>query len=339
VPTQPTQPKPDSWFHSAEFHADCHRRRAQQRAFYNRKAKEKTKQREQVQVLDPEDVSSQERRRTETRKRFFSRENDKKPPRGDPRQALPDGSDFEAFADMFGVKAERLTQALEMRRLGLYSKGKRRLLCGRIGRRLDCMASEHHRFFSPYMCRCRYCETCGPNWFREKFSDMVAALDPVVERLQHRQQTRRRREIVVAKLDFTVPKTNAMPTPAFVRKFHKDVHRFWRAAERRFGISPNLTVEQIKKRREIRQALRDLATPPEIKAKLRIELRHLIQEAQCYGWAGCDEFGGGNTNLHRHCVYVGPKLPQSKARKELSALWSEIRGERSFVSIKRARSF
>jgi hypothetical protein len=32
-------------------------------------------------------------------------------------------------------------------------------------------------------------------------------------------------------------------------------------------------------------------------------------------------------------------LPQSKARKELSALWSEIRGERSFVSIKRARSF
>jgi hypothetical protein len=58
-----------------------------------------------------------------------------------------------------------------------------------------------------------------------------------------------------------------------------------------------------------------------------------------YGIAGCDEFGGGNTNLHRHCVYVGPKLPQSKVRKELSALWSEIRGERSFISIKRAHSF
>jgi len=83
-----------------------------------------------------------------------------------------------------------------------------------------------------------------------------------------------------------------------VKKFHADIRRFWRAAERRFGIS----------RKE-------------------------------YGHAGCDEFGGGNTNLHRHCVYVGPRLPQSKERKELSALWSEIRGERSFVSIKHARSF
>jgi hypothetical protein len=106
------------------------------------------------------------------------------------------------------------------------------------------------------------------------------------------------RTMVVAKLDFTVPNTGEMPTPEFVRAFHADLRRFWRAAERRFGIS----------RKE-------------------------------YGVAGCDEFGGGNSNLHRHCVYVGPHLLQSKARKELSALWTEIRGERSFVSIKRARSF
>ena len=102
--------------------------------------------------------------------------------------------------------------------------------------------------------------------------------------------------MVIAKLDFTVPKTDGMPSTEFVRKFHADLRRFWRAAEREFGFS----------RKE-------------------------------YGVAGCDEFGRGNTNLHRHCVYVGPKLAQ--ANKELSALWSKIRGERSFVSIKRARSF
>src|SRR5262249_45949985 len=58
-----------------------------------------------------------------------------------------------------------------------------------------------------------------------------------------------------------------------------------------------------------------------------------------YGALWCCEFGSGNTNLHAHGLYCGPQLPQSKLRKELSALWSEIRLERSFVSIKRANSF
>jgi hypothetical protein len=104
---------------------------------------------------------------------------------------------------------------------------------------------------------------------------------PTVEHLLHDGEHRGRR-MVIAKLDFTVPNKGEMPTPEFVRKFHADLHRFWRAAERRFGIS----------RKE-------------------------------YGVAGCNELGGGNSNLHRHCVYVGPWLPQK--RKELSALWSEIR--------------
>jgi hypothetical protein len=126
---------------------------------------------------------------------------------------------------------------------------------------------------------------------------MVVALEPVVEHLFHEGQARGR-AMVLAKLDFTVPKTAGMPSPEFVRKFHSDLHRFFRALERRFHVS-----------------------------------------CKEYGVAGCDEFGGGNTNLHRHCVYVGPRLPQSKRGKELSALWSEIRGEPSFVSIKHARSF
>lgn len=284
-----SQAKPESWFHSPEFDAECRRRRAQQSAYFRRKVSE--------EIADPEEVSSEERRRTAVRERYFSRETDAKVRRGDPRQALPVGADLQAFADTFGAEPERLVQATEMKQHGLHCKAKRLVLCGRIGHRLDCTASKHHRFFQPYMCRCRYCETCGPAWFREKFSDMCVALEPVVAHLLHEGQ-QRRHKIVKAKVDFTVPNTGAMPTPEFVRKFHADIRRFWRAAERRFGIS----------RKE-------------------------------YGVAGCDEFGGGNTNLHRHCVYVGPKLPQSKALKELSALWSEIRGARSFVSIKYARSF
>ena len=292
------QPKPDSWFHSPEFDTQCRRRRAQQRAWLQQKVRE--------EIANPEDISSEERCRTEARARYFSRDSDVKPGRGDPRQALPEGTDLQALKDTFGAEPERLVQATEMKRWGLHAKAKRSVLCGRIGRRIDCTVSEHHKFFQPYMCRCRYCESCGPAWFRQKFADMVAALEPVVEHLLLECQ-RRGHEMVIAKLDFTVPKTGAMPPQEFVRKFHADLRRFFRALERRFGVS----------RKE-------------------------------YGVAGCDEFGGGNTNLHRHCVYVGPKLPQRKRTKlpdgtwllpELTALWSEIRGERSFVSIKRAKGF
>lgn len=292
------QPKPDSWFHSPEFDTECRRRRVQERARFRQKVRE--------EAADPEEISSEERRRTRERARYFSHETDTKSRSGDPRQALPAGTDLQAFADTFGANPERLTQAIEMKRRGLHCKAKRLVLCGRIGRRLDCMVYEHHKFFQPFGCRCRYCEDCGPAWFRQKFSDMVVALEPVVEHLLHEGQ-RCGRKMVVAKIDFTVPKTSAMPTPQFVRKFHADQRRFWRAAERQFNIS----------RKE-------------------------------YGVAGCDEFGGGNTNLHRHCVYVGLKLPQRKREKlpdgtwllpELTELWSRIRGELSFVSIKPARSF
>jgi hypothetical protein len=262
------QAKPETWFHSPEFDSECRRRRAQQRAYFKRKTIE-------PELADPDEFTPGRKR---ARDKYFSEPGTKRPC-GDPRQALPSGSDLKALADTFGAKAKRL------------------IFCSRIGRRVDCTASQRHRFFQPYRCRNRYCEYCGPSWFREKFSELLATLGPVVAHLLD-DGLKRQRKMVLAKLDFTVRNTGVMPTPQFVRKFHADLRRFWRAAERRFGIS----------REE-------------------------------YGVAGCDEFGGGNTNLHRHCVYVGPKLPQSKARKELSVLWSEIRGERSFVSIKCARSF
>jgi hypothetical protein len=279
------EPKPESWFRSPEFDAECRRRRVRQRGYFKRKARE--------EVADPDEFTP---RLKAARDGYFSKPG-AKPRRGDPRQALPGGGDLQALADTFGAEPERLAQAEEMRKFGLHSKGKRLLLCNRLGRRVDCADSPEHRFFQPYRCLCRYCTTCGPSWFRQQFTDLLATLGPVVEHLLE-QGRRHRREMVIAKLDFTVPNTGSMPSGKYVRQFHKDLHRFRRAMERRFGISPDE-----------------------------------------YGLLGCDEFGGGNTNLHRHCVYVGPRLPQSKAGKELSALWTEIRGERSFVSIKRARSF
>lgn len=97
-----------------------------------------------------------------------------------------------------------------------------------------------------------------------------------------------------------------------------------------------------------------------------VERMHGMKRSE-YGVVRCDEIAGDNTNLHGHCAYVGPILPQK--RKELSALWSiallpkkknqgrrellrfarkhglgEVwdqldSDERRFVSIKRARSF
>ena len=277
--------KPESWFHSPDFDALYRERRAQQRAWFQKKALET--------VADPDDLRPA---LVAARRKYFDRNGERKPPRrGDPCQELPQGRDLLAFADTFVVKRERLVQAQELDNRNLPTKAKRLLFCGVIGRRVNCTGSDDHRFFQLHLCHSRYCDVCGPAWFRKKFSDAVSALEPVADRLVHDGESRGH-VMVVAKLDFTVPNSGRMPQPEFVRKFHHDLRRFWRAAERRFGIS----------RRE-------------------------------YGFAGCDEFGGGNTNLHRHCVYVGPRLPQR--RKELSALWSEIRGERSFVSIKRARSF
>jgi hypothetical protein len=70
-----------------------------------------------------------------------------------------------------------------------------------------------------------------------------------------------------------------------------------------------------------------------------IERRYGIARSE-YGLAYCDELGGGNTNAHAHGVYVGPWLPQSKERKELSKLWAEITQDGSFIiSIKYAKNF
>lgn len=233
---------------------------------------------ERETIADPREVSAQAVRDEQTRKRYFAGDEDKCKRSGDPTLALPVCDDLRTLADTFGTSPECLLQAEAMAARGMSRKAKRLTLCAKIGHRVNCSESSEHRFLIPYLCRTRYCETCGPHWFRRKFSDSVAALEPVIEHL--RDEARKRgRTFVTAKLDFTVPNTGHMPASQTIRQFHRDMHNFWRLAERAFGIA-------------------------------RSE----------YGHAGCDEFGGENSNLHRHSVYCGPVLPQR--RKELSALWS-----------------
>jgi len=45
-----------------------------------------------------------------------------------------------------------------------------------------------------------------------------------------------------------------------------------------------------------------------------------------YGVMWCDEFGGKNTNLHAHGVYVGPWIPQTTRNKQLSKAWAKATG-------------
>lgn len=69
------------------------------------------------------------------------------------------------------------------------------------------------------------------------------------------------------------------------------------------------------------------------------DIRYLFREVEKqfgvsrkdYGLLWCCEFGSGNTNLHAHGVYCGPKLPQSKKRKEMSSLWARIRRSDSLL--------
>lgn len=233
-------------------------------------------------VADPEEVSSFERWRQKRIQDYFgSRQT---PPR-DARDGLPvlPEDTAETLALRYGASVERLAQALELENRGLRSKARRLVLCGRIGHRIEHQTNSAAcdlRFFELYFCREKYCKFCGPQQFREQFAKLQAALPSIVDRLLC-DGARNSREMVIAKLDFTVPNTGRMPSSHEVREFHRKMREFWRLAERLVGL----------KRDE-------------------------------YGVVRCDEIGGSNSNLHAHCGYVGPWLPQK--RKELSALWSVV---------------
>jgi hypothetical protein len=252
---------------------------------------------QQETIADPEEVSSFERWRQNRLRDYLA---SRKPVPRDPRDGLPILPEDTAstLATRYGASTERLAQALALESFGLRSKARRLVLCGRLGHRINHQRSQgacHRKFVELHFCREKYCVFCGPQQFRELFAKLQNALVPVAEQLVC-DGARSGRQMVTAKLDFTVRNDGHMPTPQEVRQFHADMRRFWRAAERKFGI----------KRSE-------------------------------YGVVRCDELGGDNTNLHCHCAYVGPWLPQKN--KELSNLWSQIRGEQAFVSIKPAKTF
>lgn len=285
----PPSPKPSPVFsfddHSPEFDAQ-----------YRRKRRNRFKSIATVAVetvADPDEVSSEERRKKRGYEKYFGSQ--QKPRGGDATAALPESRDLPALADSFGSSAESLAQAVSMDGYGMRGKAKRFLLCARIGKRINCAGDSAHVFLRPFYCRCRYCQTCGPAWFRQKFSDLVFALDPVILRLVELWELRGRKA-VIAKLDFTIRNDRVMPTAVKVREFHAQMRDFWRFAERIWKIG-----------------------------------------RKDYGHAGCDEFGGSNTNLHRHSLYVGPPLPNRG--KELSALWSiaGLKGKRRRELLRFAR--
>jgi hypothetical protein len=210
------------------------------------------------------------------------------------------------LAESAGVRHEQLELARIEYELGLCSLANRQAHCGIVAKKRVCSVDPaNSRFFKRYGCGNRFCPYCGPRNYRRLFARHIRQ-EPFVERV-----LREHPHWVVAKLDFTTRNTGQMTEPGGVRKFNRNIRKFFRLLERR---------KLIRKR--------------------------------AWGAIGCNEFGGkgrsslpgrgsfrGNTNLHSHYVYIGPRLPQSKKMRELSALWSEVRGERSFVSIKHAKSF
>jgi hypothetical protein len=229
----------------------------------------------------------------------FLRPNGQRKRRGNPCHALPKIRTLEDLiesGESRGASTFQVHHARAMWEAGLRSKAARLVLCGRLGRKVHCV-SHGHRFFVRYRCGNRYCQACMGAVFQALFSDLHARLAPIARRIvPFWPVVGRFPSRVIAKIDFTIPNDGQMPQPEMVRRFNKDIRKFFLMLARRKGWNKDR-----------------------------------------WGAAWCIEFGPGNTNLHAHGVYAGPWLQQKK--REMSDLWSEIRGERSFLSVKAAHSF
>ena len=158
---------------------------------------------------------------------------------GDASRAVPlafdEHGDF--VEPLHGRIPER--QALQAKLLlqqGLTGKARRQSWCGLIGRRRDCFSGNaEHRFYTLCFCENRYCPVCGPKSFRQLFNRHSRLRSLGEELLKHQPGDHRPR--VMAKLDITTRNLGEMPSAAEVRRFNKDIRRFFRAIEKRFGIS------------------------------------------------------------------------------------------------------
>jgi hypothetical protein len=234
-------------------------------------------------IADPEEVSSFERwRQSRYRDYFGSRQS---PPQ-DPRNRLPvlPEDTVDTLALRYGTSEERRLQALALARLGLRGKAKRLALCGRLGHRINHQTNHGacHRKFFELY----FC--------REKYCTFCGPQ-------QFREQ--------FAKLQ------NAL-TPTVERLLSKGTqsgHRQGVTAGIDFTIPNKGRMPTSLDVREFHAKMRQF---------YRLVERVLRIKRSEYGVVRCDEVGGNNTNLHAHCAYVGPWLPQKM--KELSALWSVV---------------
>jgi len=157
---------------------------------------------------------------------------------GDPSRSVPMAFDErgEFSAPLAGkVPKRQAEQAHLLLELGLPGKARRQAWCGLIARRRDCFSGNaEHKFYTPCLCGNRYCPLCGPKSFRDLFTKHSRLRPLVDELLKHRPGDHRPR---VAKLDITTRNIGEMPTAEEVRRFNKDIRRFFRAIEKRFGIS------------------------------------------------------------------------------------------------------
>lgn len=187
---------------------------------------------------DPE-YSSPERESDLDRERPALRRQvrDRKP--GDPSRASPIAFDDRGnFVEPLRgrIPERQAQQARLLLEQGLTGKARRQAWCGLIARRRDCFSGNaDHRFYTPYLCGLRYCPTCGPKSFAGLFTQHSRLLPVVEGLLKHNPGDHRPR--VLARLDITTRNIGRMPSATEVRQFNQDVRRFFRAIEKKFGIS------------------------------------------------------------------------------------------------------
>jgi len=189
--------------------------------------------------------------------------------KGDPTRALPRAFDEQGvlsphvLARISPRQAEQATLLFANR----PGKARRHAYCLIIARLKDCLESQAHKFFERQPCGLRYCPNCGPLCFSELFAKHIRLRCIVEDLLRSLPGDGRRR--VVAKVDITSRKLGMptrdevigqlsrklgrqptrdevrqstrqmgrMPTRDEIVLFNRLVRKFWRAAERRFGIS------------------------------------------------------------------------------------------------------
>lgn len=138
---------------------------------------------------------------------------------------------------------------------GLPKKAQRVLACSLLGGEVTCQSG--HKFSVRYACGSRYCRLCGPKAATRLFARYCSSLSTATSRLlrcgvsacpecDHAEHAKVvphwppcggiRPKNVIAKLDFTLKNTGKADSER-VKFLNKSIRRFFRAVEKRFGVS------------------------------------------------------------------------------------------------------